>query len=109
MPSLKLLNKDTLLEFLGPDLNSQLTSTTRPTTNAPRACNLLATAVGSGGEFIGMIKVRICKNVYADTLLTVNKNLTKLLRCVKADSGCVQVLFRLLPTESLFCKHEVHW
>ena len=58
MPSLKLLDKDTLLHFLGPDLNSQLSATTRPTTNPPRACDLLATVVGSGGEFICMIKVR---------------------------------------------------
>ena len=52
MPSLKLLDKDMLLQFLGPDLNSQLSATTRPTTNPPRACDLLATTVGSGGEFI---------------------------------------------------------
>ena len=54
MPSLKLLDKDKLLEFLGQDFNTQLSATTEPVTSAPRACDLLATVIGSGGEFVCM-------------------------------------------------------
>ena len=51
MPSLRFFNKDAMLQFLGSDLKNQLSATTRPDTNAPRACDLIATTVGSGGEF----------------------------------------------------------
>ena len=54
MPSLQRLDKDKLLDFLGPDFNTQLSATTEPVTSAPRACDLLATVVGSGGEFMCM-------------------------------------------------------
>ena len=54
MPSLQRLDKDKLLDFLGADFNTQLSATTEPVTSAPRACDLLATVVGSGGEFMCM-------------------------------------------------------
>ena len=54
MPSLQLFDKDRALQFLGSDFNSQLSATTEPATSAPRACDLLATVVGSGGEFMCM-------------------------------------------------------
>jgi len=51
MPSLQLFDKNRILAFLEPDFNDQLSATKRPSAAAPRACDIVATAVGSGGEF----------------------------------------------------------
>ena len=52
MPSLQLFDKNRILAFLEPDFIDQLSATKRPNAAAPRACDIVATAVGSGGEFV---------------------------------------------------------
>jgi len=44
---------------LEPDFNDQLSATKRPSAAAPRACDIVATAVGSGGEFAYWVHKRV--------------------------------------------------
>ena len=54
MPSLQLFDKNRILAFLEPDFNDQLSATKRPSAAAPRACDIVATAVGSGRKHRGI-------------------------------------------------------
>jgi hypothetical protein len=49
-----LVSNDRLLNFLGDDYNRDLTSTFIPITPAPRGCEILPAAEGSGGKGSGI-------------------------------------------------------